>query len=160
MSNNLSLPVDSDTYQQAYATALRLLARREHSVQELYHKLKGRQFPAEVADEVVVALVDEGALSDRRFAVIYAQSRFERGFGPLRIRAELRERGIGEAQVLQILADYQAQWAEAARRQCHKRFGGNAPVDFNQRVKRMRFLQQRGFNNEQIHAALDNRHDG
>jgi regulatory protein len=157
MLNNSSLPADSgDVYQQAYATALRLLARREHSVQELYHKLKGRQCPAGVVDDVLATLVAEGALSDRRFAATYVQSRFERGFGPLRIQAELRERGVGDAQVDQAMADYEGEWAASAWRQRLKRFGDVAPADFNQRVKQMRFLQQRGFSSEQIRAALKN----
>ncbi len=157
MSSNSSPPADSDDlYRQAYATALRLLARREHSVQELYHKLKGRQCPAGVADDVVAALVDEGALSDRRFAESYVQSRFERGFGPLRIQAELRERGVGDTQAEEALAAYGAQWVAAAWQQHRKRFGDTLPTDFNQRVKQMRFLQQRGFSSEQIRAALKN----
>lgn len=154
MSSNSSLPADSDDYRQAYATALGLLARREHSVQELYHKLKGRQCPASVADEVAAALVAEGALSDRRFAETYTRSRFERGFGPLRIQAELRERGVGDAQADEALAVYEAQWATAARQQRVKRFGDTVPADFNQRLKQQRFLQQRGFSREQIRAAL------
>jgi len=156
MSSNSSPPADSDDHRQAYATALRLLARREHSVQELYHKLKGRQCPADVADEVVAALVAEGALSDRRFAEGYVQSRFERGFGPLRIRAELRERGIGEALAEQALVEYEGEWTASAWHQRHKRFGDEAPADFNQRVKQMRFLQQRGFGHEQIRTTFKN----
>jgi regulatory protein len=160
MSSNSSLPADSnDDYQQAYALALRLLARREHSLQELYHKLKGRQCPTTVVDEVLAELVAEGALSDRRFAGVYVQSRFERGFGPLRIQAELRERGIGDTQIEQALADFQGQWTDSACRQRQKRFGDTAAGDFNQRVKQMRFLQQRGFSTDQIRAAMKNTGD-
>jgi len=154
MSSNLSQPADNEEYQQAYALALRLLVRREHSMQELFHKLKGRRFSSGVAGEVIAALVAEDALSDRRFTEAYVRSRFERGFGPLRIQAELRERGVGDSQASQVLAEYDSQWTASARTQHHKRFGDAAPTDFDQRVKRMRFLQQRGFSSAQIREAL------
>ncbi len=150
----MSLPADSEVYKQAYATGLRLLARREHSIQELCHKLKGREHPADIVEQVTDDLVAEGLLSDRRFAEAYAYSRSERGFGPLRIQAELRDRGIGDALALAALAELAPDWIASARRQRHKRFNANTPIDFNARVKQQRFLQQRGFTTEQSRAAF------
>ena len=146
---------DAEVYQQAYATALRLLVRREHSAQELRHKLRERRCPEEVAEQVIAALCQEGALSDRRFAEVYALGRFERGFGPLRIATELRERGVDQRLIDAALADYLTEWQTSARRQRHKRFGAGRPAAFSDRVRQMRFLQQRGFSTEQIHAALE-----
>jgi regulatory protein len=152
----LSLPAESadEAYQQAYATGLRLLARREHSIQELCHKLRGRDCPAAIVDQVTADLVEEGLLSDRRFAEAYTYSRIERGFGPLRIRVELRERGIGDGLAAAALAELAPDWDASARRQRHKRFSADAPLDFNARVKQLRFLQQRGFTTEQARAAF------
>jgi len=160
MSSSLSLPQadNSDAaarYQEVYAAALRLLVRREHSAQELRHKLKTRGCPRALVDQVVIVLTDEGTLSDGRFADIYARGRFERGFGPLRIEAELRERGVAQALIEAALADYAAYWRDSACRQRHKRFGRQAPREFGERARQMRFLQQRGFSGEQIRAALD-----
>jgi regulatory protein len=145
---------DAEVYQRAYATALRLLVRREHSAQELRHKLNERRCPLAVAEEVVAALREEGALSDRRFAEVYVQGRFERGFGPLRITAELRERGVEQRLIDATLEEYAPAWQASARRQRDKRFGPRLPAAFSDRVPQMRFLQQRGFSAEQIHAAL------
>jgi regulatory protein len=152
----LSLPAESagEVYQQAYATGLRLLARREHSVQELCHKLKGRECPADIVEQVTADLVEEGLLSDRRFAEAYVYSRTERGFGPLSIQVGLRERGIGDSLAAAALAELAPDWKASARRQRHKRFSSDAPLDFNARVKQLRFLQQRGFTTEQARAAF------
>jgi regulatory protein len=152
----LSLPAESadEVYQQAYATGLRLLARREHSTQELCHKLQGREVPAAIVEQVIADLVDEGLLSDRRFAEAYVYSRIERGFGPLRIQVELRERGIGDVLAAAALTELAPDWEASARRQRHKRFSPDAPLDFNARVRQLRFLQQRGFTTEQARAAL------
>jgi len=146
---------DAERYRQAYGAALRLLVRREHSAQELRQKLKQRRCPAAVADRVIAALRDEGALSDRRFVEIYVQGRFERGFGPLRIAAELRERGVDPLLIDAALDAYAQAWRASARRQRHRRFGAGVPAEFSDRIRQVRFLQRRGFNADQIHAALD-----
>ena len=154
---NLSNPLADDSAeacQQSYAAALRLLARREHSVLELRHKLTGRHFTDSIVDTVVMQLVEQGLLSDQRFAEVYVRSRFERGYGPLRIRAELRERGISGDLTEQMLAGLSRRWVESAGRQRSKRFGHQLPADYRQRTKQMRFLQQRGFTSDQIQAVF------
>jgi regulatory protein len=80
---NPSNPLADDSAgvcQESYATALRLLARREHSELELRHKLIGRSFTDTIVDAVVIQLLDQGLLSDQRFAEVYARGRFERGY--------------------------------------------------------------------------------
>jgi regulatory protein len=154
---NLSNPLADDSvevYQQSYATALRLLARREHSELELRHKLIGRNFTDTIVDTVVMQLADEGLLSDQRFAEVYVRGRFERGCGPLRIRAELREQGVSGDLTEQMLAGLSRFWVESAGRQRSKRFGRQLPGDYRERTKQMRFLQQRGFTSDQIQAVF------
>ncbi|VAW82827.1 Regulatory protein RecX [hydrothermal vent metagenome] len=156
MWNPLSLLAEtaSNVHRQAYAAGLRLLARREHSIQELCHKLKGRECPAAMVEQVADELVAEGLLSDRRFAEAYVYNRAGRGFGPLKIQAELRDRGISDSLALAALAELAPDWVASARRQRHKRFHSDRPIDFNARVKQQRFLQQRGFTSEQSRAAF------
>ena len=145
---------EAEGYQESYAAALRLLARREHSRLELRHKLLVRNFTESAVESVVARLVDSGLLSDQRFAEVYARSRFERGYGPLRIRAELDERGVGAGLAERTLADLCCPWIESAQRQRSKRFGRRLPGDFKDRAKQMRFLRQRGFTSDQIQAVF------
>lgn len=100
-------------------------------------------------------LIQEGLLSDQRFAEVYARGRFERGYGPLRIRAELRERGVGSDLAEQMLAGLSRSWVESAGRQRSKRFGCHLPSGYRERAKQKRFLQQRGFSSDQIQAVFD-----
>ena len=146
---------NAEIYQQSYATALRLLARREHSELELRHKLATRKFADAVIDAVLAELLDEGLLSNRRFAELYVRGRFERGYGPARIQAELRERGIDSDLMEQTLAELSQLWIDSAARQRNKRFGRRLPDEYRERTKQMRFLQQRGFTGEQIRAVFD-----
>jgi len=154
---NPSNPLADDSAgvcQESYATALRLLARREHSELELRHKLIGRSFTDTIVDAVVIQLLDQGLLSDQRFAEVYARGRFERGYGPLRIRAELRERGVSGDLTEQNLAELSRSWVESASQQRSKRFGRQFPGDYRERAKQMRFLQQRGFTSDQIQTVF------
>lgn len=145
----------AEACQQSYACGLRLLVRREHSERELRFKLERREYEAAVIDEVIARLVDDGYLSDARFAEVFVRSRYERGAGPLKIRAELRERGVDEGLVEDAFRELAADWFDAARQQRDRRFGMVPPQDFRERARQMRFLQQRGFSGEQARAALE-----
>ncbi len=73
--------------------AMNLLARREHSRREMQRKL-GRRFPPELLDTALNRLQEERLLCDSRFAECFLRQRAGRGFGPQRIRHELRERAL------------------------------------------------------------------
>lgn len=143
-----------EAYQKSHVAALRLLARREHSVRELRDKLAAREVADDIIDRLLAELTESGLLSDRRFAEIYVRGRVERGYGPQRIQAELRERGIRGNLVDEMLEAWSGSWLESAREQRGKRFGTRLPEDFAARAKQMRFLQQRGFTGEQIRAVF------
>jgi regulatory protein len=136
------------------ARALGLLARREHSRLELARKLRQRGMAGADLEQVLDELAAARLLSDTRFAEEYARSRASRGYGPLRIRAELRERGIDDAGIQAALAELGEDWCQQARAARQRRFGAESPVDLKERARQSRFLQQRGFSPEQIRQAL------
>ncbi|MEO6697397.1 MAG: regulatory protein RecX, partial [Gammaproteobacteria bacterium] len=81
------------------------------------------------------------------------QSRMNKGFGPLRIEAELRERGT-PAEAIKAWVNPSAQhWREQARTAWRKRFV-REPKDYQERARQMRFLQQRGYTTDQINAVF------
>jgi regulatory protein len=130
--------------------AMDLLARREHSAVELTRKLLARGFDAEAVAGALAVLASEGLQSDARFAETFVYSRFQRGAGPARIRAELRARGVGEGLIEGALVALDAEWLQQLRAVRARKFGPDLPGDFRERARQMRFLQQRGFSNEQI----------
>ncbi|MEW6353619.1 MAG: regulatory protein RecX [Pseudomonadota bacterium] len=134
-------------------TALRLLARREHSAQELRRKLHDKGYPGNEVDALLERLARDKLLSDERFMESFIHVRTAKGHGPLLIRAELEARGVARTLIADAIAVSAPHWREAARRVRHKRFGA-APRDQRERVRQMRFLQQRGFTAEQISAAF------
>ncbi|HQU14687.1 MAG: hypothetical protein B7Z66_04365 [Chromatiales bacterium 21-64-14] len=139
---------------QARRVALDLLARREHSTSELRRKLRARGVEDTDAEEALQRLSHERLQSDARYAEVYAESRATRGYGPVRIAAELRERGVAPELIARCVEPDGAQWAARARDARCKRFGAVIPRDLKERARQVRFLQYRGFTHEQIHCVL------
>ena len=138
---------------EAWASAVKALARREHSVHELYQKLKGR-FDSGLLEEVLEALKQEGLLSDERFAQMLCRSRFNRGAGPVRIRHELNQHQVRGEWIEQAMAEYEEQWVEQLRALRQRKYGETPPVDYAAWAKQARFFQGKGFTNEQIQQAI------
>jgi regulatory protein len=130
------------------------LARREHGEQELARKLIARGYDADLVEAAVHGLIADGLLSDRRFAEAFVYSRYQRGSGPQKIHAELRQRGIDDNLISICLEAVDDQWLQRGRDVREKKFGPDLPQTFSERNRQMRFLQQRGFTNEQIYALL------
>lgn len=134
--------------------AVRLLANREHGRAELRLKLARRFDDPVIVDRVLDDLERRRLLNDERFATAYVEQRAERGFGPVRIGAELRERGIEAALITAVLdaagIDWRQRLGEAARR----RFGDCGARDRGELGRRGRFLSQRGFPTDLVSRYL------
>ncbi|MBD3646415.1 MAG: regulatory protein RecX [Pseudomonadales bacterium] len=133
--------------------AMDYLARREHSRRELLEKLKAR-FDAgpELIQQEVDRLREEGLQSDARLAEALVQARVNRGQGPLKIRAELRGKGVDDDVIEVALDECMVDWTELVAEVARKRFGDRPPADAKARAKRIRFLQQRGFSFDHINT--------
>lgn len=130
--------------------AMDLLARREHSVQELRRKLVSREFDDREIERVLADLQRDGLLSDPRYAEAFVHQRFVAGMGPLKIAFELRQKGIDESLAEGQLAAFADRWQESMARERARRFGETIPQDYAARMKQARFLQNRGFSPESV----------
>lgn len=131
--------------------ALNLLARREHSRAELARKLAPHGDPDEVA-VVLDELEQENLLSNARYAESLAHSRAGR-HGSLRLKADLREKGVPEVVIGQVVAGAREQDLVAAREVWGKKFS-QPPRDAAERAKQMRFLAGRGFPAEVVRRVV------
>jgi regulatory protein len=141
-----------------------LLARREYAVQELQARLLKKwsgkwseQSPGSEGIEPLIAnliatLQAEGALSDERFAASFVRSRCQRYQGPLKIQAELRQRGVPEHLIESQLQDRAEEWVPMAASWLSRQHGGT--LDFAGRARYYRRLINRGFSHLQAMAAL------
>ncbi len=134
--------------------ALRLLGRREHSRRELTTKLLGKGYPAAGVVGVLDDLATSGLQSDERMAEAYVNERVRRGFGPLRIRQELRERGVAE-EVIQACLDLPpGDWLVLMDGVATRKFGLAKAGEPKEVARRARFLEYRGFPTELISRYL------
>lgn len=133
---------------------MNMLARREHSSQELRRKLGFKGFDDAEVDEALAGLRQDRLQSDQRFIEALVRSRINKGCGPLRIQAELREHGIAEERIAQAVDANAEEWRERIEEVRRKRFGAARPGDMSERARQMRFLQYRGFTTEQIRSAM------
>jgi len=144
------------------ATAIRLLSRREHSAQELRNKLNSRDWPDDIGakeiDELIIKLQEKDIQSDQRFAESYTHMRYNKGYGPVRIDNELRERGVSEIirhDCLHAPRDgNRYDWWALMQQVRVKKFGEDIPQEYKERARQMRFLQYRGFTSENIRELL------
>ena len=141
--------------------AMDLLGRREHTTQELRIKLLKKDYDPSLIEDVLHALQQERLLSDTRFVEEYINYRRNKGFGPLRIQAELNARGVKQDLIEEHLNMSDNAWFAVAREAWRKRFKHGIPEDMKERAKQMRFLQTRGFMAQQIHLIFhsDFEHD-
>lgn len=138
----------------AKSVAVKLLSRREHSALEIRDKLQQRDFDEAEISQAIGELQQGGWLSDERFAEAYIRMRQQKGFGPLRISMELGERGVKEAIVETYLHADDASWQQTLEQQYQKKYKHKPVEDYNDKAKRIRFLQYRGFTLDAIYRVV------
>jgi regulatory protein len=145
---------DKQDPKKVEAAAVRLLARREHSTGELRRKLLSRGHAAEMVDPVLEKLGGKRLVSDDRYVASFVHHHARRGQGPIRIRAELRQQGIPHERIEQEFQSAGTDWRQLAAEVRRRKFGTARPRSRGERAKQARFLQYRGFDADQIRAAL------
>jgi regulatory protein len=136
------------------AAAVRLLARREHSTEELKRKLLSRGHSEPVVAAVIQKLSGKRLVSDDRYIASFVHHHAKRGQGPVRIRADLRQQGIDSARIEQEFASADFDWNRLAAEVRQRKFGAARPRSLSERAKQARFLQYRGFSADHIRAAM------
>lgn len=141
---------------EAYACAIRLLARREHGAYQLIQKLIQKGFNPEEANEVVNECKRQGYQSDERFVECFVRHRMQQGYGPVRIRQELQNLKIQGELIEAYLSDESEHWLEYARAVKEKKYKHNdcSDLSFAAIQKQKQFLRYRGFCLEHINQLF------
>lgn len=134
-------PINSKLFQ--------LLARRDHTQQELSQKLQQLGYPIADIEPALQQAKQEGFINDHRFAENYIQQKSQRGYGPIRIQIALEKKGIHSETINALMPD-PIFWETLASKIRKKRFGEIMPKNYIEKAKQIRFLQYRGFKIEQI----------
>jgi len=138
-----------DTPVELKVRALRYLARREHSRAELARKLAPHAESPAMLDAVLNELAAKRQLSDDRYAEIRAHL-LSRKYGAAKIRHDLKAHGVAEAVIERVSAEGDLDRAKAILARKYR-----APATTREeKAKRGRFLQSRGFSYEIIRKVL------
>lgn len=147
----------------AYDKALGLLARREHSRRELKTKLRRGGYENDESAAAIERLGEQRYQDDGRFAEVLVRSRAAQGYGPQRIRAELKTHGLSDSRIRELLEGVEANWEALALDQLRRRYGGKGAGDPAERARRAQFLLRRGFAAATVrratHAEVDDAAD-
>lgn len=142
----------SDNVVELRARALRLLARREHTRQELERKLSPHAGSSEELKGLLSGLKQKNELSEERFAEERARQ-LSRKYGAARIRQDLKSKGVSEELIERVSP---ADELERARAILERKYRQPAATR-EERAKRMRFLQSRGFSSDTIRVLMSSR---
>ena len=137
----------------AYGRGLGLLSRREHSARELEAKLSRKGHDKQEITSAIGRLRGKSYQSDERFAIGITRTRIAQGYGPARIRAELKSHGLADVAIRAAIAAADADWLALATAQLKRRFGAKLPPDREERGRRARFLLRRGFDPATVRAV-------
>lgn len=136
------------------AASVDLLARREHGCRELKDKLVRKGYEVGEVDKTIQRLLTDDLVSDERYAASFTRGRVAKGYGPVRILQELRQKGITDTIAQSAIDDADNDWMSVAVRVYEKKFTG-APADFRERSKRIQFLRYKGFSMDLIARVID-----
>jgi len=136
---------------------MNLLARREQSFFELVQKLSGK-YPDFDKHEVILPALEklraENLQSDERFVESYVRYRKTKGMGPLKIGIELEQKGVNSSLVQDELYSEANDWAEECRKVMLRKYPEGLAKKLEEKQKQYRFLNQRGFDSEQIRRVI------
>jgi len=133
-----------DFKMSAMAFALKLLGLRSHSCDELGKKLFKKGYTTDKIELVLAKLKSQGVLDDRLFGAELIRSRSRRKpSGKLKIRAELRSKGVSDSIIGELLQEYDS--AELCRRAADKKIGSLRGTTEVKKKKLEVFLYNRGF---------------
>ena len=139
--------------EEAFERAVKFLSYRARSEAEVRRKLAQLGFSRDTAEGAVKKLVSLKLLNDGNFTRAWTVSRVEgRGYGPLRVERELRQKGIAKSLIAQILDETfgKKQGKERAKQLLEKRFRGQDLTDAKVFRRAVAFLQRRGYRDSVI----------
>lgn len=133
----------------------RMLARREHSYNEICQKLSLKGIENAEFIPILEEFRDANIQCNKRFAESRARALYLKGSGPRKIKLDLQQHGIDEADIEAALDEIEPDWFAAAHNVKVKKFGVEKPTDFKLAMKQKQFLQYRGFYHEHIEFAVN-----
>ena len=134
-------------------TALEAMcAKREYCVSDIRRKaLERLEGDRQSAEDVVAALVADRFVDNARYASAFAREKASlQGWGPIKIRYQLRARGISDADISSALEEIDTGKASARLQKLLENKWHTLADDPQGRLKLIKFALSRGYEYEEI----------
>ncbi|MBL0526398.1 regulatory protein RecX [Aeromonas dhakensis] len=138
----------------ARAYAMRSLARRESAESELARRLRQQGYQEEVIETVLDYCRGYNWVNDERYGAMAVRAGAAKGHGPLKIRFELRRKGLDDGQIDAAFEQPELDWFELALELLERRANLADLTDFKLRMKWLKYLLGRGFSQDQARYAI------
>ena len=149
--------IQASDAQRAKEKALYLLEHRSHSKKELTEKIARTAASREAAQAAADRMEELGLLNDEDYARRYARELFTRKrWGAMRVKQELKRKGIAPELVDELLTEYQDEDAtlENMRALLEKKYP-DWPDDEKVRRRAFAALQRLGYSYADIRRAME-----
>jgi regulatory protein len=149
--------IEESVFSKARDKAVKFLSYRARSRKELYDKLLSAEndFSEEIIDRVIELMEKYGYIDDLKFAQSFIRDKRNlRGCGEIRIRHELKEKGVRGDIIESAFAELPTDETAAALKLLEKKYKFGNFTDQNEKKKAYGFLLRKGYSYEIIHAAM------
>ena len=135
----------------------RMCSKAEYCTADIRRKaLRSLDGDSEAADEVVAALIADKYVDDRRYASAFAREKASlQGWGTVKIRFQLRGKGISEEAISAALDDVDPDGAEKKLDKILAAKARTLEGDPQFRLKMLKFGLSRGYEYPEVEASLE-----
>ncbi|WOX50413.1 regulatory protein RecX [Aeromonas sp. XH] len=147
-------PTFEEQLAAARAYAMRSLARRESAESELARRLRQQGYQEEVIEAVLDYCRGYNWVNDERYGAMAVRAGAAKGQGPLKIRFDLRRKGLDDGQIDAAFEQPELDWFELAFALLERRASVAELDDFKLRMKWLKYLLGRGFTQDQARYAI------
>lgn len=130
-----------------------LLSRRDHSERELRQKLTKKDYSADEITQAIEKAQQQKWQSDERFCQHFIRYRAKQGYGPNRLKQELRFKGVADWLISQELENSEIDWFELAEQTFEKK----RPTEWTLKAKQKmwRYMVSHGFYSDHFSHLMD-----
>ena len=135
----------------------KLCSKAEYCASDIYRKaLKDMEGDTEAAAKIVASLVEERYVDDARYAAAFAREKATlQGWGPVKIRFQLRGKGIAEDAIQAALEEVEPEKAEEKLLRLLQSKARTLEGDPQAKLKLLKFALSRGYNYDSVEKAMD-----
>ena len=149
--------MDSQDYPRCLSRLQKLCSKAEYCSSDVYRKaLKALEGDAEAASRMVASLVEDRYVDDARYAEAFAREKAGlQGWGPVKIRFQLRDKGISEEAIGAALGEVEP---EKAAQKLERLLAAKARTlegDPRFRLKMLKFGLSRGYEYDTVEEVLN-----